>query len=140
MFGVIPLIVRQTGNGGRGGDGGDAGTGGNGGEIELQVDEKDMDLLILLKAMPRFSGGYAGQAGAGGIGGSGGCGGPGGASYSWTGKSIGDLADSCSLCRDSETHTSVSYDSEGNSYTNYHTTHHSNPGGHSGYSGSNGPS
>jgi hypothetical protein len=72
------------GNGGDGGDGGDGGhatsgeKAGDGGVIQVEVDEKDMGLLLLVE--PFVDGGNGGEKGVNGPGGDGGRRGPGGPS------------------------------------------------------------
>ena len=73
---------------------------------------------MLLRNMPRYSGGAAGVGGAAGAGGAGGAGGPGGNSYHWT-----------------TTEYRTAYYANGNSYTQTITHSHSQPGGYSGSSG-----
>lgn len=114
-------------SGGSGGDGGPGGLGtsgadgGSGGKITLRMDARDSYLLMAVEGAeapaPLVVGGPGGAAGAHGPGGRGGPGGDGGSSYSWT---------------ETESYT----DSNGNTQTR--TTHHSNPGGSDGYSGSSG--
>lgn len=103
-------------DGGKGGNATSGSNGGSGGHVEVHVDEKDMHLLMLVED-PDVQGGRGGDAGKNGAGGSGGRGGRGGSSHSWQ-----------------ESHTTT--DGEGN--IQFHTTHHSNPGGSDGYSGRNG--
>lgn len=69
-------------NGGHGGSGGAGGSGGHGGDITVTVDEKNLDLLMLVT--PENHGGRGGVGGDGGLGGVGGRGGAGGNSYSWS--------------------------------------------------------
>lgn len=113
------------GNGGPGGDGGDGGTGtnasqaGEGGNILMNVDAKDLSLLMLIE--PSVKGGKGAAAGRHGEGGNAGAGGDGGSSYSWT-----------------ETETETYTDSDGKTQTRTKITSHSNPGGSDGSSGTRG--
>ncbi len=111
----------RGGDGGNGGRGGDGAGGGKGGSIRLDMALPDTYLLIAVAdseaPVVLVEGGTGGRPGVHGRGGSGGSGGRGGSSYSWT---------------ESETYR----DSQGNTQTR--TTHHSNPGGSSGFSGNSG--
>ncbi|MEQ1878596.1 MAG: hypothetical protein ABL958_18280, partial [Bdellovibrionia bacterium] len=102
------------GNGGRASGGGDAGHGGN---VTVTVDEKDLDLLMLIGHVS-VSGGRGGSAGRHGNGGSGGSAGSGGSSYSWS-EQVSD-----------------GRDEQGN--TKYRTEYHHNSGGWNGSAGSAG--
>lgn len=91
------------GHGGNGGDGGRASSGaggGHGGQIVVEVDERDTQLLMLVRHDIR--GGVGGAAGRNGAAGSGGAGGNGGDSYSWT--TTNSWTDS-----DGNTHTDTDY-------------------------------
>lgn len=121
------------GNGGNGGSGGSGGSGSNGsdggpgGTIRVQLNEKDMGLLMIVR--PFFGGGIGGRPGDHGKGGQGGEGGRGGNAYFWT-----------------ETEYRTAYrtvtDADGNtsqeSYQESYEVPHFNPGGSSGYDGSSG--
>ncbi|QDV65612.1 DUF7932 domain-containing protein [Crateriforma conspicua] len=111
----------RGGNGGPGGDGGNAGNatdGGNAGrgsDLRLQIDHRDLGLLMLVKGDQRS--GDVGFAGTPGKPGKGGPGGPGGSSYHWT-------------------ETRTYRDSEGRTRTR--VVHRSNPGGFRGRAGRDG--
>ncbi len=100
------------GNGGHAGNATDGSNGGNGGRIQLEVSDKELGLLMLVKG--NLAGGTIGFAGKPGIAGAGGKGGPGGSSHSW-----------------SETSTYRTHDGK----TATRSTRRSNPGGHRGSNG-----
>ncbi len=110
------------GPGGNGGDAGNGANGGNGGIIDISVDGRDMDLLMLLKKVEACAG-PAGRGGDGGRYGAGGSGGSGGSSHSWT-----------------ETVYSTNMDPEGTLQMDTSYVSHSNPGGRDGRSGWDGQS
>ena len=117
------------GDGGDGGHGTDGGDGGDGGAILIAVGEYDTYALMAVRDLdapaPLVTGGGGGAPGHHGRGGDGGWGGSGGSSYSWT---------------VAEYDTVTRTDMNGRTSTDRvaRTVHHSNSGGSSGRSGSNG--
>ena len=74
------------GDGGSGGDGTSGAGGGAGGRITVHVENRDTDLLMLVRR--HVEGGAGGKPGANGAGGEGGPGGDGGRAYTWTTSSV----------------------------------------------------